>query len=159
MKKKISLLVPFVLAFIATILFLVDVAMDSSRLILAGIGAILVVFWICYALVLRKFTENGKKALETMLHKYEGKLSQTEWTEVYLKPSASHQLGIYNIDEGGEKARFYAKIQPNTSTSLWSDRQPCILLAIVKDEEWISDGTPIIKYEQKGFEDLFTLEE
>ena len=159
MKKKLSLVVPFILAFVATVLFLIDLVMDSSRLILAVIGVVLTIFWIAYALILRKFSEDGKIMLNEIAKEYEGKLNSNEWTEVYLKPSAHHQLGTYNIDEGGKKARFYAKIQPNTDTSIWSDRLPCILLAILKDEEWISEGTPIVKYGVKGFEEFFTLEE
>ena len=158
MKRKISLLVPFVLAFIATILFLIDVALDSSRLILAVIGAILTIFWVAYAFVLKKLSQDGKTALETILQRYDGKLSQTEWTQVYLKPGAIHKLGIYSADIESDTDRFYAKIQPNTSTSLWNDRQPHILVAIVKEKEWISDSTPIIKYDLKGFEELFSSE-
>ncbi len=159
MKKKISLVVPFVLAFIATILFLIDIAMDSTRPILIVFGAILTIFWVGYALVLRKFTEEGKKILENLSHKYEGKLSQTEWTQVYLKPSANHKHSIYNSLVEGENVRFYAKIQPNNSTSIWSDRLPYILLAVLRGDEWISDSTKTVKYGVKGFEEYFTLEE
>ena len=158
MKKKTALILTFVFAVAATILFLVDVVMDSSRLVLAGIGVVLTAVWIAYALILRKVTDEGKNALESLAHKYEGKLSQTEWTEVYLKPSAIHKQSIYNAGTEGEKVRFYAKIQPNTDTSIWSDRLPYILVAVVKDEEWITDSTTAKKYGVKGFEEFFSLE-
>ena len=159
MKKKISLVVPFVLAFIATILFLVDIVIDSSRTILVWFGVILTLFWIAYALVLRKFTKEGQAILENLNHKYEGKLSETEWTKVYLKQDKVHSNSFIGAQIEGENVNFYAKIQPNNSSSIWNDHLPHILIATVKEGEWISESTPIQKFGVKGFEEYFSLEE